>query len=134
MKHLPWILTIVALGACKSARPPEGTPVVELNAMSKSETMLQQEPAIIKIPAGTRMPLDVFLEAPFVRSDGGKPALYLVYSETVFWYPPMPALISFDGETWEQGYDLYKGKLKFGIGQKRGGKPRADLSLTIEKD
>ena len=132
MKHLTWIVAVVLLGACKSARPPEGTPIVELSQMSKGETMMKG-PAIIKIPAGTRLPLDVSLDTPFVRSDGGKPALYLVYNETIYWYPPQPALISFDGENWEHGYEVYTGKLNVGVGQKSGAQPRANLSITLEK-
>ena len=49
MKHLPWILAVLVLAACKSAGPPEGTPIVELGALGKGGS--KKKPAIIKIPA-----------------------------------------------------------------------------------
>ena len=93
----------------------------------------KEKPAIIKIPAGTRLPVDVSLDTPFVRSEGGQPALYLVYDQTVYWYPPKPTLLSFDGETWEHGYHRYKGKLNLGLGQKAGKPPRATFNLKMEE-
>ncbi|MHC4339215.1 MAG: hypothetical protein ACYSX0_03235 [Planctomycetota bacterium] len=55
---------------------------------------------VIKIPAGTRLPVQVQLMAPFVQSREGAPTTHLVFSREAYWYPRAPGQISFDGRAW----------------------------------
>ena len=105
-----------ALSACASSGPPPDARVVELDAM-KELIGNENDPFVIRIPEGSRVPVMIEMTAPFVHSEGGDPALHAVFDRTVYWYPGTPDRISFDGETWQAFNDGAEGQLSFGLGQ-----------------
>jgi hypothetical protein len=66
-----------------SARgPPADTRVIELDRLD--EVVLDDKgPFVMRIPEGTRLPVNVVMDAPFVRSEGGEPAFHAVFERTV---------------------------------------------------
>ena len=121
------------LTACASG-PPPGTRVLDIEDM---DALSSTDPDwyVVRIPEGTRLPVHVELATPFAHSEGGSPALHAVFDRTVYWYPPMPDRISFDGKTWEALTDGRSGSLSLGIGKgsERGAFANVSVGLTADE-
>jgi len=133
MKPLNGItLGILALMVgCATPRPGPETPIVDLASLSE-DALHREGDLVIKIPAGTRLPVHVQVKAPFVESKDGTPTTHLVFSREVYWYPRAPKQISFDGTAWTSVHDLYRGEMKFGLSNSANRGARAEFSLTLE--
>ncbi|MHC4931725.1 MAG: hypothetical protein ACYTGV_05995 [Planctomycetota bacterium] len=125
----PGILALLV--GCATPRPGPETPIVDLTKLSEG-AMERDGDLVIKIPAGTRLPIHVQVGAPFVVSGEGAPTTHLVFSREVYWYPRAPKQISFDGKTWNSVHDLCRGELKFGVSNSARHGARADFSLRLE--
>ena len=123
---------LLILVGCATPRPGPDTPIVTLTEMT--EGVIEREgDLVIRIPAGTRLPVHVQVSAPFVETlDGAPPAAHLVFRREVFWYPRAPKQISFDGKAWTSVRDLYTGEVKFGLSNSANRGARADFSIRLE--
>lgn len=118
------------LAACASAGPPPGTRVVDLDRMEEVAANVDA-PFVIRIPAGTRLPVDVRVETPFLHSEGGTPAFHAVFDRTVWWFPGTPERISFDGTTWQPLDAGGEGLLSVGLGRSAEQGSRAHVLVGL---
>jgi hypothetical protein len=134
--HTPTLLAVAlatALTACATSGPPEGTRVIDIDRMEEIADS-RDEPFVVRIPEGTRLPVRVAVEAPFVRVEGGDPAFHAVFERTVYWFPRTPDRISFDGETWEAFGDNHSGRLSFGLGRSESKGSTANVYVGLVPD
>ena len=126
--RMTFLLCAMLAAACAGPRPGPATPIVKVSALDEDAG----DDFVLEIPAGTRLPVDVRLAAPFARTEQSEPAFTLVFDKTVFWYARNPTLLSFDGVRWQRVSDLYRGRLEAGLSRRAGGGPRGVLALELK--
>lgn len=126
-------MPLLALSACASPGPPTEARVVDIGAMDAS-VLGRDTPLVIHIPKGTRLPVQVTLDTPFVVSAGGDPAFEAVFERDVWWYPGRAQQISFDGTTWQEIGAGHRGQLSIGLGRdaESGAKGNVYVGLAPE--
>jgi hypothetical protein len=121
---------VLAAAACASPGPPPDARVVDIGDMDGS--LLEDDtPLVIRVPEGTRLPVQVTLATPFVSSEGGDPAFTAVFDRDVYWYPGKAHQISFDGETWQDFNEGHEGMLSFGMGNSADEGPKGTVFVGL---
>ena len=126
---------IAALIGCKTGPQPD-TPVVNVKDMAKSmsgKTGKEAEDVVLLFPKGTRLPIQITVNTPFMKAvDTGQAASNVVFDRDVYWYPRRPERISFDGKDWTKISKLYKGNMRFGVKQTKGKAAETFFSIELQ--
>ena len=128
MKTL-FLLLLPLFVACASSRPGPDTPVVPIDRLDDARPATGD--VVVKVPAGTRLPVDVTFDAPFARQEGGAPALTRVFDRDVYWYLASPERVSFDGTTWRRLSELYRGRLDVSVRKTAEQGPAAAVGVSL---
>ena len=124
---------VLTLTACASSGPPRDTRVIDLERLD--EVVLDDRaPFVIRIPKGTRLPVRVTVETPFVRTEDDAAPVIAVFERTVYWYPRQADMISFDGKTWQPFKDGHRGQLSFGLGKSAEGGVSGNVFVGLIPD
>ena len=127
--HLALRLFLLAftLTACRTPRPGSDTPVRPIEEIGPSFDAA----TALHIPAGTRLPVRLKLDVPFVETQGVD-SVALTFTRDVYWWPRNPGWISFDGKDWRRVHDFFAGELAVSVGRRTDRDPEATISVTLK--